>query len=117
MTREVAERGTYSDVRVSGGAISNPTEQRGLELAADYRRVRIAETVSRMELALARLDDDETRLVDLHYWQNWNWRACCEEMHRDKNAFYRIRQQVIEFIGFYLGFWGSEEIGKKSGKM
>jgi RinA family phage transcriptional activator len=92
--------------KVSGGAVSNPTESKVIRLDQNWRLKAIDLAVNGIEAAFNLMEPEQRQFVQAHYWRRDStivtvMQAC----NISRPTFYRWRRWVIQTVGYHLGLF------------
>lgn len=98
------------DENVGGGRSNipgNPTERKGLLLASNRQLDSMMRIISAIDYVVTSLPDEKRRLVQMKYWtkpQTLTWDGIALQLNVSRITAIRWRQEIVEAIGFFLGW-------------
>jgi RinA family phage transcriptional activator len=103
LKEDIINETVISDVRVSGGELSDTTCKRAMKLMTSKVLARMTKTVSTLERTLAKLSGEHRMIYELKYCQGKDWEIVCETIPISRTTYFRMRQEMIILAAQELG--------------
>ena len=113
---DIAESGVTLEQALLGAKIqanrhSDPTQNKGIELATNRRLTRMIQTVQAIEAVLPRLRSDLRKMVQMRYFEReYTDQAIAYRLHINERTLRRWRRDVAWMIAVELGLVNATEV-------
>jgi RinA family phage transcriptional activator len=88
---------------VQTGRISNPTAARGEKLVTSKVLTRMARTVTAIERALEKMDEQHQILFELKYRQGLHYMRVCDTIPTSVSSYFRMREKLVYAVALEMG--------------
>lgn len=87
----------------SVGFISDPTARKVTKLVTNTALARMTRTVTAIERALDRLNQDHRAIFELKYCQSLPWKKVCDELPVSERTYFRLRRELVYMVALEMG--------------
>jgi RinA family phage transcriptional activator len=88
---------------VTGGEISNPTEQKGIKLLSCVALMHMERTIAAIDRALLMLSEEHNQIFEMKYRKNYDWVRITMEMPTSRETYFRKRREIVQTVAAQLG--------------
>lgn len=92
-----------SEVKVQGGAISKPTEQKAIQLTSSAYLAKAERVIGAIDKSLVMLSDNHRKLFQLKYQKGLPWQKVAINMGIAERTYFKLRRELVITVAQQLG--------------